>query len=255
MSAKISQSQIQFIRSLHRTKYRQKLHKFIIEGDKICAERLQYRDVILEGIYATRNWLNDHRALLDDIPCFEVTTEQLAKISSLRTPNQVVGVCAIPQESLTEAHFLTSLSFYLDTIQDPGNMGTIIRTLDWFGFRTIFVSPGSVDVYNPKVVQGSMGSLFNVKLIHIELSSLIQKLNQPAFPILGTAMHGQNVFEMPFPARGLVVIGNEGQGIRPVNQPLITEYIGIPKIEKATAESLNAAVACGIIAALAARNQ
>lgn len=252
MTARISQSQIQFIRSLHHTKYRQKLQKFIIEGDKICSERLQYRDVEIEGIYALKSWLDLHHDSLEGIQCTEVSPDQLLKISTLKTPNQVLGVCRKPMESRDFNHFKNNLCFYLDAIQDPGNMGTILRTLDWFGFRTLYLSPGCVDVYNPKVVQGSMGSLFNVHIIERPLQELTGNADEITIPVMGTGLEGENVFQFTFPGNGLLVIGNEGKGISPEIQPYIRQSLTIPATKKATAESLNAAVACGILAALAA---
>lgn len=252
MTARISQSQIQFIRSLHRTKYRQKLQKFIIEGDKICSERLQYRDVEIEGVYGLSSWLDQHHESLEGISYAEVTSDQLLKISTLKTPNQVLAVCKKPGKPQDISHFKNNLCFYLDAIQDPGNMGTIIRTLDWFGFRNLYLSPGCVDVYNPKVVQGSMGSLFNVAIVELALNELLLIPDVMPIPVMGTGMSGENAFQFTFPEKGLLVIGNEGRGISPEIQSLIQQTITIPAAKKTTAESLNAAVACGILAALAA---
>ncbi len=241
----ITHQQIQFIQSLRISKYRQRYQKFVIEGDKICSERLVLQDVKIDSIYALPGWISNRTLQTKGYPVYQINQSQLKKISNFKTPNQVVIVCDIPTDHTFTPSFKKTLCFYLDDIRDPGNMGTIIRTLDWFGFRQIFHSPQCVDCYNPKVLQASMGSIFNVQLQELSYEEFIRLED---IPLIGTAISGKNLGTFSFPEHGLLVIGNESRGINPKLSESLTQTISIPKKEKATAESLNAAVACAIIA-------
>ncbi len=241
----IPASKIKFIKSLHRKKYRQKYNNFIVEGDKIAKEMLHSNSLRIEGIYATDSWLSTNKALLKlhESVLFKVSLTELGRISTLKTPNQVLIVAKIPQRNFPNQH--TGFALYLDNIQDPGNMGTILRIADWYGIKTIFASPDTVELYNPKVLQGSMGAFLRINVFSTGLQTV-----REAFPdkvIYGAFMEGESIYNIQKHPDALLVIGNEGNGIHPDNIPLVDKIITIPKGKDGGAESLNAGVATGII--------
>ena len=246
----ISKNKIKYLKSLHRKKFRQKYDNFILEGDKMTRELLDAPDHRISGLYALEEWLsaNPKSQHLPAETVFSVTPEELNQISTLVTPNQVLATVALPHPVFNLSWLQTHWTFYLDNIQDPGNMGTILRIADWFGLEWICGGPGCVEVFNPKVVQASMGAILRVKFAELDLSLRASEL--PDIPILGASMDGQNIFQTPLPGRGLIIIGNEGQGISENVKAFITDYITIPRHPKGGAESLNAGVSAGIIAAL-----
>ncbi len=179
----------------------------------------------------------------------KISVNELEKISSLKTPQQVLAQIKIPAWPILQHETLKGkFTLVLDGIQDPGNLGTIIRTADWFGIENIICSDDTVDAYNPKVVQACMGSLARVKLHY---TSLIPFLATIKLPIFGALLDGNNIYEAEFGNEGLVVMGNEGNGIRPEIQQLITKAITIPRIGKA--ESLNVAIATALFCSEVAR--
>ena len=172
----------------------------------------------------------------------EISVTELEKISSLKTPQDAIAQIRIPEWPVLRHNDLKGcFSLVLDGIQDPGNMGTIIRIADWFGIINLICSEDTVDIYNPKVVQASMGSLSRVKVHYIGLS---QFLSQIKLPIYGALLDGENIYDSDFGDEGLLLMGNEGNGIRPEIQKLITKAVTIPRIGKA--ESLNVAIATSL---------
>lgn len=172
----------------------------------------------------------------------DISVADMQKISSLTTPQEVLAVIHMPEwPNLTRDNLLNQFTLVLDGVQDPGNLGTIIRTADWFGITNIICSEDTVDAYNPKVVQATMGSLARVNLHYTNLASLLPQLKLPVF---GAMLDGNNIYTANFGTEGLVVMGNEGNGLRPEIQQLITQAITIPRL--GGAESLNVAIATAL---------
>ncbi|SCB84539.1 RNA methyltransferase, TrmH family [Chitinophaga costaii] len=198
----------------------------------------------MEAVYATAPWMLQHRPLLDKVHRLEVnvvTEEELARISSLTTPNQALAVLPIPGHA-EPAAFREGVALALEDIQDPGNMGTIIRIADWFGIAQIVCSPGCVDAYNPKTVQATMGSIARVKIVEAGLPEVLQHAGVASY---AATLHGKNIGDFEPITEGIIVIGNESRGLHPATMALCTERVTIPRL--GFAESLNAAVATGII--------
>jgi len=180
----------------------------------------------------------------------EISLNEVQKISSLRTPQEVIGLVKIPIWPVLNYKALEKkFSLVLDSIQDPGNMGTIIRTADWFGIQDIICSEDTVDVYNPKVVQATMGSLARVNVYYADLLTVLPQIK---LPIFGAMLNGQNIYNTPFGAEGLLVMGNEGNGISAPVEQLITSAVTIPRA--GNAESLNVAIATAILCSEIKRN-
>jgi RNA methyltransferase, TrmH family len=249
----LSKARIQYIQSLKIKKYRQSYTSFIVEGEKMAKEILIAANntpehIDIESIYATETWMQDNSISLRPLfsKCLTITERELKTISSLTTPNKVLIIVKIRafewNEQLIREHF----SFYLDGIQDPGNMGTILRIADWFGMPYVFCSDTCVDVYNPKVVQASMGAFLRVNTTEISFAELVSRY--PNLPTYATSMVGDNIFDTPSFPKGIIAIGNEGSGLNKAIIDIATQLVSIPK--KGNAESLNAGVAAGIIAAV-----
>jgi TrmH family RNA methyltransferase len=250
----LSKSTIQYIKSLHLRKFRQKYNNFLAEGGKIVSEILQQAPEAVEQIYAVPEWIAARQHLLSNIKTSvqEITAEELKKIAGLKTPNQVLAIVQQFNFQLNADWLQNDLSLYLDGIQDPGNMGTILRIADWFGIRQVICSPDCVEIFSPKVVQASMGAFLRVQTVEMELAEWSK--NFPELPVYGAVLNGVNVFKTPLEKKGIIVIGNESKGISPENEVLLTQRISIPAPPGGGAESLNAAVATGILAAVF-RNQ
>lgn len=246
----ISQNQIKHLRSLGIKKHRLEHGQFLIEGDKMVAELLGQSHIDVSGLFALESWVEKNARFLRMVSgkVYTVSEAELAKISSLSTPNQVLALANIPLETCNSQLATSNLCFYLDGIQDPGNMGSILRIADWFGMPAVYCSPDCVDVYSPKVVQASMGALFRVRTWEVELSEILRETSN--LPVAGAVLDGKNVFEEKLPQNGLIVIGNEGRGISSHVAGLLTHRISIPRHPDGGAESLNAAVAAGILAAV-----
>jgi RNA methyltransferase, TrmH family len=251
----ISHNQLSKLTSLREKKFRHKHKEFIVEGEKMVSELLQQQRIVVERVYATFDFLHKNAKYLAKMGdhVVPVSANELAKISALSTPNQVVAICAIPDENsdILAENVQNSWHFYLDGIQDPGNFGTFWRLADWFGVPNLICSPTCVDAWNPKVVQATMGAFSRVAPIEIEFENLLEKL-PPDVSILGAMMDGLNIFEAKnrLPKSGILVIGNEGAGISEEILQKITHKISIPRDPAGGAESLNAAVAGGILMGL-----
>jgi TrmH family RNA methyltransferase len=240
-------SKIKYIQSLGQKKLRDELGVFVAEGPKIIKEFLAAENVKPVNIFATRNWIETTAAFrggfsLDEI--IEVTDQELERISFLQSPNQVLGVFEKP---VFDAGFGEGgLVLLLDEIQDPGNLGTIIRTADWFGIKKMLCSSNGTDAFNPKVVQSSMGSLARVRVIYEDLESFLT--NNSGIPVYATTLDGENIFDSKKISRAFILIGNESKGISESLLRLSTQRVTIPKW--GDAESLNAATAAGIVMAV-----
>jgi TrmH family RNA methyltransferase len=234
-------SRVKYIQSLGQKKGRDDEGVFIAEGPKIISELLSSPACTIQAIYAVKEWIDQQPQPLHGIEVMEVSEDELGKISQLITPNQVIAI--IKKFAIPAIHTKNTISLVLDTIQDPGNLGTIIRTADWFGFTQVICSTGCADLYNPKVVQATMGSIARVKLLYTDLLSWLA--TQQDIRIYGAALDGMDVSSLQGLTEGIIVIGNESKGISEEIMNLVQEKITIKG--KGNAESLNAAVATGII--------
>jgi len=241
----ISKARIKDIKALQMPKFRQIYNKFVAEGDKVCIEFLKSSKYEVENIYITFESQNKYHIPKTHLSKLEIiSAKEMEQISRLKTPSDIVLVLDQREEDLLLMSQPNTSAIYLDGVQDPGNVGTIIRLADWFGISAVIRSVDSADFFNPKVVQASMGSMSNVALIQAELSAL-QHLKKE---IVGTFLEGTSVFATSIPADAILVLGSEGKGIRPENITHITQKISIPGAKNKVAESLNVSVAAGIIA-------
>lgn len=250
----LSKNKIKYITALQKKKFRHELQCFLAEGDKIVRELAAFPQWEVECILALPDWLDQHQHLFSGrkIEWITITLEELNKISTLQTPNQVLAIVKMLPEFAWQSDFSADLALYLDGIQDPGNLGTILRIADWFGILQVFLSPDCVELYNPKVIQATMGSFLRIKTASVELSEL--KVQVPGLTTYGALLRGENVFEVKVQHPALVVIGNEGKGIREEYIGLIDRAISIPRHTNGGAESLNAGVAAGIICGVMRRD-
>ena len=248
----ISKNKIKYIRSLELKKNRNKEGVFVAEGHKVVDDLLALQPALL--IVATAEWLKG-KQLGAETEVIEVTDEELKKVSFLQHPQQVLAVFRQDQATAIDSFGFSgidtaALSLALDGVQDPGNLGTIIRIADWFGITHIYCSQDTADVYNPKVVQATMGSIARVKVEYGNLLGLVESL--PAdVPIYGTLLDGENIYQQPLENRGLIVMGNEGKGISPALAQKVNRRLLIPNFPEGrpTADSLNVAIATAITCA------
>mgnify|MGYP000018709719 FL=1 len=231
----ITKNQIKFIKSLSLKKNRQKEQLFIAEGEKIVAELLNSNFEFHE-IFATNEWILKNT----DVRAIKVNNSELDRISNLKSVNNVLAIVKIKKENLSVTDGLTLV---LDDINDPGNLGTIIRMCDWFGVKQLVCSKSTVDCFNPKVVQSAMGSLFRVPIIYTDLEEYVTKVDTP---IYGAYMDGENVRNVKVPESVHLIMGNEANGISAEINNLITDKVAIKNIGN-SAESLNVAVATAIL--------
>ena len=248
----ISKNQLKYIRQLEQKKYRRREGVFVAEGTKVVGDLLQrYRP---EAVFATADW----QAPAGITPQL-VTDDELRRISFLQHPQQVLALFPLPvscQPSTVNCQPSTvnckpstvnsELSLALDGVQDPGNLGTIIRIADWFGISTIICSEDTVDAWNPKVVQATMGSIARVNIIYLNLPDFLETL--PAdFPVYGTFLDGDNIYTQELTPNGLIIMGNEGNGISEAVRSKVNRRLLIPDFHQGpTADSLNVAIATAI---------
>ena len=247
----ISKNKIKYIRSLELKKNRNKEGKFVAEGHKVVDDLLVLQRAAL--IVATGEWLKGkHFPAQTEV--IEVTEEELKKVSFLQHPQQVLAV--FKQATSGDYSINTNeLNLALDGVQDPGNLGTIIRIADWFGITHIYCSQDTADVYNPKVVQATMGSIARVKVEYGDLLGLVESLPDDV-PVYGTLLDGDNIYQQTLENRGLIVMGNEGKGISPALAKKVNHKLLIPNFPegRATADSLNVAIATAITCSEFRRN-
>lgn len=235
----LNKKEIKDIQSLSHKKARTETRLFLAEGPKIVAELLEIVPQQIQKIYALESWLKANPKA--EKFSFEIINEtELERISQLQTPNQVLAVCKQWQGKEPDAG--KDFCLYLDTVQDPGNLGTIIRIADWFGVKNIVCSKDCAEQYNPKVVQSTMASIARVNVFYDEEGKWLSKQTTT---IYAATLGGASVYELEKASNGVLIIGNESKGIAAAILPLANKQITIPK--KGAAESLNAAVATGII--------
>ena len=240
----VSKNQIKLISGLHQKKQRSTNQLFFAEGVKVIQELLQ-SNFELEHLYTTQNDFetveSSKRTLINE--------QELKKISALTTPNSCLAVFKIPVENKI---IETGLILALDDIRDPGNLGTILRLCDWFGIKQIICSKETVDIYNPKVVQATMGSIARVNVNYVDLETF---LSQTELPVFGTFMNGDNIYQSALPQNGIIIMGNEANGISKEIEKMVKIRLTIPRFgELQKTESLNVATATGIILSEFKRN-
>jgi TrmH family RNA methyltransferase len=243
-------NEIKQIKSLQQKKFRRELNQFIAEGPKLVEEMINSKFSI-EGIYAKKEWLAIHAERLQqkEISYTEITNKEMERISGLTTPNNVLAVLKMPEENLPKNIFGKELVLVLDEIKDPGNLGTIIRTADWFGINNIICSEESVDVFNPKVVQATMGSIARVNVFYINLVTLFKEIKGKA-TIYGTFMEGEPINKVKTEQAAVIVIGSESKGISEEIIPFIQKKISVPHQrtqQENIPESLNASIAAAVV--------
>lgn len=231
----ISKEKIKHIRSLQRKKHRDIHQQFVIEGAKMIKEAIDHAPESIIEVYGTSPL---PFKLPNSIPFHEINSKELSQLSSLKTPQPQIALCTYLPRPTHRPNFLIAL----DTIQDPGNFGTILRLASWFGVNYIMASKDTVDLYNPKVIQASMGAIFTVNVVYVDLS---EELKNTDLPIYGAVLEGENVYKKELKREGIILMGNEGNGIHQDILPFVSSPITIPKFGHG--ESLNVAMATAII--------
>ncbi len=233
----VSKNQIKLITSLQQKKYRKQEQLFFAEGVKVVQELLN-SNFELQDLFTT----NQDFLTVSKDKVHAISDTELKKISALTTPNTCLAVFKMPKsKDLVEKGLIVAL----DDVRDPGNLGTIIRLCDWFGIETLFCSEESVDIFNPKVVQATMGSISRVNVVYGNLEAFLTKTKLPVF---GTFMDGKNIYQEKLPNEGVIIMGNEANGISDAIEKLVSERIAIPRFGNLqVTESLNVATATAII--------
>ena len=231
------------ISALKLKKYRQSYRKFIIEGPNLIEEALSQDKYAIESIIGTRSYFDSLELNIPaQIDVFQVSERELKKISSLKTP---YGALAVLKMNTDQARINSDILFYLDGIQDPGNLGAIIRSADWFGMNQLLLGEGTVDLYNPKTLRASMGSIFRLDGIESNYDQLTQLKED--YQIVAADMEGINLDTFDLPVKTIVIIGNEGRGIQEKLRTLAKSSISIPQFGQKNVDSLNAAISSSII--------
>lgn len=245
----ISKAQIKHISSLKLSKFRKASGEFTVEGEKMVHELIMCNYQI-KALYAIPAWLEANHELLSskNINAEKVSPKELERISSFKTANQVLATVTIPDQSFQTINF-EDLILVLDDIQDPGNLGTIVRTAEWFGIRHIVCSNESVDVFNPKVIQATMGSFLRVRIHYTKLEIFFLEKVPKNLKVYGALLEGKNLYKQELAKKGILIIGNESKGISKEIAKFVTDPIFIPAHPNNSAESLNASVAAAVICA------
>ncbi len=241
----LSSGTIKFISSLRQKKVRRNYHKFTAEGGRIVEELLKQSRYTVDHIYALEQW-GEELPEPPTVPLTYVSPKELSRISQLTTPNQVLAVVDLPTSSdLLPPEMATGWSLYLDGIQSPSNLGALLRIADWFGFYHVIGGPGTADLYNSKSIQASMGSFLRVDYRTGNLEDIINTF--PDLPTFGADLRGESIHTLKAPDAGVLIIGAEGPGISEGARTQVQRWLTIPPAPGREAESLNAAVAAGIL--------
>ncbi|MGD0755691.1 MAG: RNA methyltransferase [Bacteroidales bacterium] len=246
----LSKTRIKFIKSLQNKKVRDEEKLFVIEGDKLVKEFLA-ANIPVKMLLAKPEFLNSLQPdLTKSVNMIEdASYDELKQISTLKTPHNALAVVYMPERKMNISEIINQLCVALNFVQDPGNMGTIIRAAGWFGIKNIVCSPDCVDVYNPKVIQSSMGALMHVNVFYSDLKELFTSAAQNAVPVFGTLLEGDSIYDHKLDNKGIILMGNESKGISNELIPYITERIRIPKFSSAREgiDSLNVGMAASIV--------
>lgn len=246
----ISKNKTKFIISLQKKKVRQEEGLFIIEGDKLVMEFIASK-IMVHTLIAKSEFIaaltTEMKGSIYEI--IEATHEELKPISTLKTPHNALAVVRIPERKMIAGELLKTLCVALDFVQDPGNLGTIIRAAAWFGIKNIVCSTDCVDVYNPKVVQASMGAILNVNVYYSDLKKLAALAREKKIPVFGTMLDGESIYHHKLDNKGIILLGNESRGISDELIPFITDRIMIPGAKKSIPgiESLNVSMAASVV--------
>ena len=239
----MTRSDIQLVRSLSDKRGRSEHGLFVAEGAKLIGE-LRRSDLRIRRIFATEGLFEG-----PEVEC--VTEKEMERLSLLKTPSNSLAIVEIPRYRLDAAHVGQRLTLALDDVQNPGNLGTIIRLADWFGIGEILCSPATADCFNPKVVQATMGAILRVRVHYVELAPLLAQAAARGVPVYGTFLEGENLYDAQLGDGGIIVMGNEGRGVRPDVAQTVTRKLFIPPFpaERRASESLNVAMATGVVCA------
>lgn len=242
----LSKNQIKFIQSLQLKKHRNETGCFVAEGNKLVSDLAPAFEC--EWLIATDEWLKDHPHLTAQ-QIIATTKDDLKKAGGLTTPQDAMAVFRKPEYTFSAESLKGKLTLAADRIQDPGNLGTIIRLADWFGIEQILCSPDTVDLYNPKTVQATMGALARIKVHYLPLADVFR--DSPDIPVYGTFLDGDDMYQTGLSQEGIILMGNEGNGINPDIEPWVSKRLYIPNFPEGqeTSESLNVAIATAIICA------
>ncbi len=241
---------IKTVASLDKASHRRREGLFMVEGTKAVADTIGHFD--LHMLICTAAWEESHPALVDGLEVTRATARDLSRMSHMSTPPEVIAVYRLPVYAFEPRRLRGGLVLALDTIQDPGNLGTIIRTADWMGVHDIIASRETVDCFSPKVVQATMGSIVRVKVHYCDLPATLAALREGGMPVYGTVLGGGDIYAADLRPEGVIVVGNEGRGISAEVLAQVTERVTIPSYPRGGAahgESLNAAVATAIVLA------
>ena len=237
----ITKNTVKFIQSLKQQKYRNEHQLFVVEGRKMV-EELLHSHFEIDYLFATEKYLMEHP--MDDSRLELVNEVQMAQMSGQDTPPGLLAVARIPEMEVLQNERIV---LALDGIANPGNMGTIIRTAEWFGVEQVVCSEDCVELWNPKVIQATMGSIFRMTIVHTDLEAYLESAKNNGKAIYGALLEGESLFEKASWEDGIIVIGSESHGIRSNILPMITHPITIPRAKGSVTESLNASMATGII--------
>lgn len=244
----LSKNKIKLIQTLNRKKGREESGFFLAEGNKMVEEALR-SDFKIETLICTSGFLLEHPGYRSKInECIETDSATIQKASLLKSPQDAMALVYLPENKKPEISLNEDLILALDFVQDPGNLGTILRVADWFGISTVICSANTVDVFNPKVVQASMGAIFRIQTWYTDLGNVLSEASINQIPVYGTFMDGGNIYTETLSRNGIVVLGNEGNGISESISRLITRKITIPTFSANAnkPESLNVAIAASI---------
>jgi len=246
----ISKQKIELVRSLAHKKGREEARMFVAEGEKIVFDLLKTK-LKLVALYFTADGAALLKGFPDPAKIELLTAKEMERLSAFKTPSNILAIFEIPSYQEVESPVFEGLTLVLDGLQDPGNLGTIIRLADWFGIGQIFCSENCVDCYNPKCIQSTMGAIARVRVDYVDLPTLLKEAWKQSIPVYGTFMEGENLYQTELPSHGLVVMGSEGKGISPELSAYLTKKISIPAFPEGNREleSLNVAVSAAIVCA------
>ncbi len=246
----LSKNRIKYIRSFAQKRVRDNENLFIAEGNKLVSDLLK-SSMQPRLICATTGFIDQIQIKKRTGEWIECSHEEIRKASLLKNPQEALALFEIPQCNLSVASLFDKLTLVLDCIQDPGNMGTIIRMADWFGIEHIICSKDTVDLYNPKVVQASMGAISRVKVHYTNLPSTLTEIQKSGIPVYGTTLDGENLYSCKPEIPAVIVMGNEGKGISGAVAEVLSHRLYIPNYPPGTSfsESLNVAIATAVVCA------
>ena len=236
------------IQNLEKKKFREKYNLFKVEGEKLVQELL-LSDMTIDTLLARPSWIERNIKNIRQYNSIEVNEIEMGRISNFKSLPEVIALAQIPVKEHSPEEIKNELNVVLNGVQDPGNIGTILRLSDWFGIRNIFCDHDCANIFNPKSVQASMGAIFRVNVFYLDLVEFIPRFVDQDFPCYGAFLEGENIYRTDLRTKGFIVMGNEGNGISPEIERFVTRKITIPSFARSpySTESLNVSVATGII--------